>query len=92
VERALGPSHIVTTGRVAAVGVGPAGCQQVVVVAERPDLESGLADRSMAEAVRSAVDVAVAAVLVTKVMPVDIRHNAKIDRADVAAWASDLLS
>jgi hypothetical protein len=92
VERALAPSELVDTGRVAAVGVGPRGCQQVVVVVERPELDPGLADRELAGAVRSVVDVDIAAVLVTKTMPVDIRHNAKIDRSAVADWASDMLA
>lgn len=92
IERALAPSGVVTVGRVAAVAVGPPGCQQVVVVVERPDDGPGLAGRELAKAVRAAVDVDVAAVLVTKQIPVDIRHNAKIDRGALAAWASDILT
>ena len=86
VERALG------AGRVAAVGVGPAGSQQLVIVIEDPDAAKGPADADVAAAVRVAVDEPVAAVLVVPKLPVDIRHNAKIDRAAVASWADDVLA
>jgi acyl-CoA synthetase (AMP-forming)/AMP-acid ligase II/pimeloyl-ACP methyl ester carboxylesterase len=92
VERALGPDGLVTTGRVAAVGVGPSGTQQIVVVIEVDGAEDGLAGDERSRAVRSVVAESVAAVLVTGRIPVDIRHNAKIDRAAVAEWASALLS
>ena len=69
----------------AAVGVGPAGTQQVVVVVvpteapRRPDL----ARAALAERVRAAASVDVAAVLVVPALPVDKRHNSKIDRTRV---------
>ncbi|MFK7918791.1 MAG: alpha/beta fold hydrolase [Ilumatobacter sp.] len=91
VERALVPAGRATPGRVAAVGVGPAERQQLVVVVEHGSTP-GLADDAMAADVRAAVPHAVAAVLVTDRLPVDIRHNAKIDRAEVASWASSLLA
>ncbi len=77
--------------RAAAVGVGPVGCQQLVVVIEAPG-GCGLASPDVAAAVRSLVTVPVAAVLTTKQLPVDIRHNSKIDRAAVADWAASLLA
>lgn len=83
----------------AAVGVGPAGTQQVVVVVVP---EPGIAARragapllavaQLTEAVRAAAGVAVAAVLVADALPVDIRHAAKIDRTRVAAWAGRVLA
>jgi len=83
----------------AAVGVGPAGTQQVVVVVVP---EPGIAARRagapllavapLTDAVRAAAGVAVAAVLVADALPVDIRHAAKIDRTRVAAWASRVLA
>ena len=76
-------------GRAAAVGVGPIGVQQLVVVVE--GAHDGLAPPSVADAVRQAVTAPVAAVLSRKKLPVDIRHNAKIDRAALAAWATDVL-
>lgn len=91
VERALAPSGVVTAGRVAAVGVGPSGCQQLVVVVEGAK-KPGLAPSSVTDPVRSVVDHPVAAVLNIETMPVDIRHNAKIDRAAVAAWAQRFLA
>ncbi len=92
VERLLAPTGLVTPGRVAAVGVGPTGCEQLVVVVERPNGTVGLADNELAAAVRAVVAAPVAAVLVSNEVPVDIRHNAKIDRAAIATWASDLLA
>jgi acyl-CoA synthetase (AMP-forming)/AMP-acid ligase II len=83
----------------AAVGVGPAGTQQVVIVVVA---EAGLSARRagapllavapLTSAVRAAVDVPVAAVLVADALPVDIRHAAKVDRTRVAAWAERVLA
>ena len=78
--------------RVAAVGVGPAGRQQLVVVVEDAAGTDGLASTDLTDRVRSVVTEPVAAVLTLRSMPVDIRHNAKIDRVAVGAWASDLLA
>jgi len=79
----------------AVVGVGPVGTQQVVVVAtpvdqiRRPDLASAaLADRVR----RAAGHVDVAAVLTAPSLPVDKRHNSKIDRTRIARWAETVLS
>lgn len=84
--------------RAAVVGIGPAGTQQVVVVAETipPVRRAGLASASTAAAVRAAVESAdghrVAAVLAVPTLPTDVRHNSKIDRSGLAAWASSVLS
>ncbi len=78
-----------SVGRAAAVGVGPKGVQQLVIVVEGD--HDGLAPPSLGDAVRHAVTAPVAAVLSRKKLPVDIRHNAKIDRAALAAWATDVL-
>lgn len=78
--------------RAAAVGVGPRGCQQLVVVIETPG-DADLAPASTVEAVRAAVTWApVAAVLTVPSLPTDIRHNTKIDRTAVADWASHVLA
>lgn len=93
--------------RAAAVGVGPSGRQQIVLVVECA-LPSGrgrrsrrvdvsLASADLTAAVRTAVQgdhagVTVAAVLETPAMPVDIRHNAKIDRTALARAADHLVS
>jgi acyl-coenzyme A synthetase/AMP-(fatty) acid ligase/pimeloyl-ACP methyl ester carboxylesterase len=78
--------------RCAAVGVGPHGCQQIVVVLERPDGKAGLAEPADATRVRAAIDRPVAAVLQVPALPVDIRHNTKIDRTALAAWATAVLA
>lgn len=78
--------------RVAAVGVGPHGRQQLVIVLEDPAGTDGLASIDITARVRSVVTHRVAAVLTLRAMPVDIRHNAKIDRTAVAAWADDVLA
>ncbi len=77
----------------AAVGVGPAGTQQTVVVLVAHDHHPGpLASPPLAAQVRAAVGRPLAAVLVTDRLPVDIRHAAKIDRARVARWAEHVLA
>lgn len=85
--------------RSAAVGVGPAGTQAVVVIIE-PSSDrsltvgsSPLARPEVSRRVREAsVDVAVSAVLVVETLPTDIRHNSKIDRSALAVWANKVLS
>ncbi len=84
--------------RAAVVGVGPRGAAQVVVVVERADVRrSGLAPAPLRNAVRAAaaegpgVIPGVAAVLVVRTLPVDIRHNSKIDRVAVGHWAQRVL-
>jgi olefin beta-lactone synthetase len=92
IERALASDGTVRAGRVAVVGVGPPGCRQLVVVIEQSGRPAGLVDADTAAAVRAAVGHPIAAVLVMDGLPVDIRHNAKIDRTEVAAWAHTVLS
>lgn len=76
--------------RAAAVGVGPRGTQQLVVVAEGQP--PGVIEGPLADAVRAAVGRPVAAVLGIERLPTDIRHNSKIDRALLARWATTVLS
>lgn len=80
--------------RAAMVGVGPRGVQQLVAVVELADAVRAvaLASASLASDVRAAVGRPVAAVLVVPLLPTDIRHNSKIDRARLAAWAEGILS
>lgn len=79
--------------RAAAVGVGPSGTQQVVVVAETspPSSRVQLAGESLAASIRAAAGVPLAAVILVPRLPTDVRHNSKIDRSGLAAWASRLL-
>jgi hypothetical protein len=87
----------------AVVGVGPAGTQAAVAVVvptgscrravrasrrRRPRL----AGAALADAVRSAAGVGLAAVLVVDELPLDIRHASKIDRAEVARRAARVLA
>lgn len=80
-------------GRVGIAGTGPAGTQQVVAVVETVPAarRPGLADPTLASAVRAAAGVPLAAVLVVPVLPTDIRHNSKVDRARLSRWATSVL-
>ncbi|MUN54148.1 alpha/beta fold hydrolase [Kocuria koreensis] len=91
--------------RAAVVGVGPWGAQVPVVVVERESaparngsraIKDGPAPQALARAVRSVVEsatgVRVAAILQVREHPTDIRHNSKIDRPRLAAWADSVLS
>ncbi|MET0843594.1 MAG: alpha/beta fold hydrolase [Mycetocola sp.] len=80
--------------RAAVVGIGPRGVQQVVAVVETSPVARrvGLASPQLASAVRAAVDVPVAAVLVVPRLPTDIRHNSKINRSALSEWAGGILS
>lgn len=80
--------------RVAIVGVGPIGTQAIVAVVEPHDtsLKPGLAPTRLTDAVRAATDTELAAVLVTNQVPVDIRHNSKINRPVLAEWAAHVLA
>jgi acyl-coenzyme A synthetase/AMP-(fatty) acid ligase len=92
IEQAASAASGVATA--AAVGVGPSGTQAVaiVVVPKRPPKRSQLASEELAAAVRGAVDVDIAAVLCVPGLPVDLRHNAKVDRIRLARWAGDVLA
>lgn len=84
-------------GRAALVGVGPAGTQSPVVVMESipPARRAGPAPADLAHAVRAAVAATgtrVSAVLLVPGLPTDIRHNSKIDRTALAAWATTTLA
>jgi acyl-coenzyme A synthetase/AMP-(fatty) acid ligase len=79
--------------RAAAVGIGPAGVQQVVIVVEDVSSRGGPASPSLTAAVRAAcAPQRVAAVWAVRALPVDMRHNAKIDRTALAAQMSGVLS
>jgi hypothetical protein len=51
-----------------------------------------VAGLDLSAAVRAAVDVPVAAVLVRGALPVDIRHASKVDRTALADWAEKALA
>ena len=92
-----------TVRAAAVVGVGPSGAQVVVVVLvsdaptrwplrRRRSLALTPAARDLAEGVRRAAGVPVAAVLSAARLPLDIRHASKIDRLEVARQASRTLA
>lgn len=76
----------------ACVGVGPVGDQQVVVVVTGPDARQVVAAADLTMAIRSLAGIGLAAVLVRDELPVDIRHNAKIDRSRLGDWAARVLA
>lgn len=81
--------------RSALVGVGPRGQQRPVICvqpepAARPSVQ--LTAELLELAASFAATAGIDAVLYRKNFPVDIRHNSKIDRAAVAAWAARRLT
>lgn len=89
----------------AVVGVGPGGAQVVVAVvvpatdAQRRPRHVGPGGRRLTEApaeladqVRGSAGVDVAAVLVAAALPVDIRHQSKVDRAALSRRATRVLA
>jgi acyl-coenzyme A synthetase/AMP-(fatty) acid ligase/alpha-beta hydrolase superfamily lysophospholipase len=79
--------------RVAAVGVGPVDVEQIVIVIETIDSSDGPADAELSHAVRAALaPLTIASVWTTKKLPVDIRHNSKIDRTAVSKQMSQILA
>jgi len=91
----------------ALVGVGPVGSQVAVAVVvpaghlrrRRRPTPGGtgggrltLALAELTDRVRGAAGVDVAAVLVTSRLPVDIRHQSKVDRAELSRRATRVLS
>lgn len=80
----------------AAVGVGPRGCQQVVVVVTGVSGRGPLVDVPRTLSLRAHLEAAgfpaPAAVLRRDDLPVDIRHNAKVDRTALARWADRILA
>jgi acyl-coenzyme A synthetase/AMP-(fatty) acid ligase/pimeloyl-ACP methyl ester carboxylesterase len=78
--------------RCALAGVGPRGCEQVVVVVEDSG-KAGLAARAIDQAVRDAASTQpLAAVLSVPHLPVDVRHNSKVDRTRLGRWAGKVLA
>jgi len=77
----------------AAVGIGPVGTQQLVVVVSTTESSKDVvANERLTNAVRAAVSPNIAAVLTARQLPVDRRHNAKIERTQIAEWAESVLA
>ena len=75
---------------VAAVGVGPSGRQVLCIVLDAPG-PLAVADAAVRDRVREVVPHRVAAVL-TGALPVDRRHQSKVDRTGLAATAGRFLA
>lgn len=80
--------------RAALAGVGPRGVQQAVAVVETldPAARPALADPALTAAIRASTATPLAAVFVVPKLPTDIRHNSKIDRSRLSAWAEHVLA
>ena len=79
--------------RAAAVGIGDKGAQQLVMVLETDQAKEDVASVQLAAKVREALaDLDVVAIWETKKLPVDIRHNSKIDRTALAQKMQKVLS
>ena len=79
--------------RAAAVGIGEKGVQQLVIVLETDQAKEDIAPPHLATQVRESLsDVDVVAIWETKKLPVDIRHNSKIDRTALAQKMQKVLS
>lgn len=76
----------------AVVGVGPRGAQQIVAVVETGTKRPRLADTALVDAVRSVAGDDIVAVLEVGAIPVDRRHNSKIDRSRLGEWAGRVLA
>ena len=74
----------------ACVGIGPAGTQQVILILEQSG-SSCLLSAQESSYFRSACAYPFAAVMRIENLPVDIRHNSKIDRLELARWATSIL-
>jgi acyl-coenzyme A synthetase/AMP-(fatty) acid ligase len=92
IERAI--ESVEGIGHAAVVGIGPAGTQQIIVVVVPTDVpkRADLAPAALAARARGAVEVDVAAVFVVPALPVDKRHNSKVDRTRVSRWAGAALA
>ena len=79
--------------RAAAVGIGDKGVQQLVMVLETDQAKEDPAPDQLAAQVREALaGLDVVAIWETKKLPVDIRHNSKIDRTALAQKMQKVLS
>ena len=75
------------------MGIGPIDVQQIVIVVETINSNDGPAEAELTRAVRTALaPLTIASVWATKKLPVDIRHNSKIDRTAVSKKMSQILA
>ncbi len=86
--------RVAAVRRAAIVGVGPHRLRQAVAVVETlpPTARPRLAEPRLTRAVRESVGIPLVAVLAVPRLPTDIRHNSKIDRSRLSAWADRVLA
>ncbi|WP_411353299.1 alpha/beta fold hydrolase [Microcella daejeonensis] len=86
-----GSAHV---RRAALVGVGPHGLRQAVAVVETVPAVArpGLASAEVTADIRARTETPLVAVLAVPGLPTDIRHNSKIDRTRLSAWAERTLA
>ncbi|WP_309619430.1 AMP-binding protein, partial [Salinibacterium sp.] len=86
--------HVPAVRRAAVVGVGPHRLRQAVAVVETvpPTSRPGLASPDVTAAVRASTGLPLVAVLAVPELPMDIRHNSKIDRSRLSEWAERALA
>ncbi|WP_235940782.1 alpha/beta fold hydrolase [Paramicrobacterium fandaimingii] len=86
--------RIAEVRRAAVVGIGPDGLRQAVAVIET--MQGTRAPRfvglDLAARVRASTTLPLVAVLEVQRLPTDIRHNSKIDRSRLSAWAERMLA
>lgn len=76
--------------RSALVGIGPRGHQKPVMIVETTGSWTNEVRRELTRTLQAAhlVDTEVDVVVADRPLPVDVRHNAKIHREQLAAWAA----
>ena len=72
----------------ACVGIGPLGGAVVAIVYIETAEAKGIAQILQEDEMRAIAGVPLAAMLPVKSLPTDIRHNAKLNREEIAEWAN----
>ena len=72
----------------ACVGIGPLGGAVVAIVYIETAEAKGIAQILQEDEMRAIAGVPLAAMLSVKSLPTDIRHNAKLNREEIAEWAN----
>ncbi len=76
----------------ACVGVGPKDGSVVVIVYIESGQVPKLSPLQREDQVRAVAGVPIAAILPVKLLPTDIRHNAKLNREEISQWANKKLA
>jgi acyl-coenzyme A synthetase/AMP-(fatty) acid ligase len=76
----------------ACVGVGPKDGSVVVIAYIESAQKSELSQLQREDHIRAIAGVPIAAMLLVKSLPTDIRHNAKLNREEISRWANKKLA